>query len=67
MPRHHLSSPSVGDEAAPCTCPRCGWPCWHVFPVYWDSPWNEHGGLCGQCAQEAAAQFDEVGWPPART
>lgn len=64
LPRHLVTSPSVGDEAFPLTCPRCGWPCRDLRPVYWASPWNAHGGLCGQCCQEAAARFDEVGWPP---
>ncbi len=62
--RDVVSSPSVGDESFKLTCPRCGWPCRHVFPVSWNSPWNLHGGMCGQCAQEAVRIFDAEGWPP---
>jgi hypothetical protein len=66
LPRNRLTSPSVGDERYELTCPRCGWPCRDLRPVYWASPWNALGGLCGQCCQDAAAVFDEVGWPDER-
>ncbi len=66
LPRHLITSPSVGHDSFPLTCPRCGWPCRHVWPVYWDSPWNALGGMCGQCMQEAAERFDVVGWPEER-
>ena len=54
----------VGDDSMPETCPRCGWPCTHTVVAYWDSPWNEHGGICSQCIREAVANFERNGWPP---
>lgn len=60
--RHRIYSPSVGhgDE----TCPRCGWACAYLIEPYWDSPWLDFGGICGECAEVAAEKFDETGWPP---
>lgn len=54
----------VGDDAYPETCPRCGWPCTHLVRAYWNSPWNDHGGFCTICCQEAERRFDRDGWPP---
>lgn len=54
----------VGSESMKRTCPRCGWPCTHIVSCYYDSPWNEHGGICSACIQEAVALFDTKGWPP---
>lgn len=63
LPRHEITSPSVGKDSFKLTCPRCGWPCRHINPVYWPSEWNQYGGICGQCAQEAAVMFDATQWP----
>jgi hypothetical protein len=55
---------TVGKNSMPLTCPRCGWPCTHLVIPYYDSPWIQYGGVCCECCQEAAAHFDQVGWPP---
>lgn len=54
---------NVGKDSMENTCPRCGWPCTHLVHAYFDSPWNEHGGICTQCCHEANLRFDVVGWP----
>lgn len=57
-------SEHVGNDAYPETCPRCGWPCTHLVKAYFDSVWNEHGGICTLCCQDAVIRFDRDGWPP---
>jgi hypothetical protein len=54
----------VGVASMPETCPRCGEPCTHLVRAYYESPWNEHGGMCSQCCQEAVQVFESKGWPP---
>lgn len=44
-------------------CPRCGWACDHLVVAYYESVWNEHGGICSQCIIEAAQKYDRDGWP----
>lgn len=53
----------VGNPSFPETCPRCGLPCTHRTIVFWESPWNEFGGICTQCIVEACNHFDMNGWP----
>lgn len=54
---------NVGKDSMLETCPRCGWPCTHTVTAYWDSLWNQHGGFCTQCCDEAANKFDRTSWP----
>lgn len=54
----------VGLDSMEFTCPRCGWPCTHLVPPYYESPWREFGGICSACIQEAVSKFDREGWPP---
>jgi len=58
------ASDCVGKEKFPLDCPRCGEPCTHLTTAYYESPWNEYGGTCGQCCIEAASHYDKKGWPP---
>lgn len=55
----HVKEWDLGD----LTCPRCGWPATILIKPYYESPWIEHGGFCGYCAQQAAEHFDKKGWP----
>lgn len=54
----------VGGDSMPETCPRCGWPCTHLVRAYYVSVWNDHGGICTLCCQDAQMRFDRDGWPP---
>lgn len=63
-PRTGATSPHVGDDSMPHTCPRCGWPCNHLVKPYWVSPYRRLGGICAQCCIEANEHYDQVGWPP---
>lgn len=58
-----ICTTTVGKNSMPLTCPRCGWPCTHLVISYYDSPWNQYGGKCCECCNEAAAYHDRVGWP----
>jgi hypothetical protein len=57
---------TVGKDKMPLTCPRCGWPCTHLVVPYHESEWIEHGGFCAECCNEAAARYDQIGWPDYR-
>jgi hypothetical protein len=61
-PPPYDSSWEVGD----LTCPRCGWPANYLIKPYHESPWIEHGGMCGRCCQQAAEHHDSKKWPPPR-
>lgn len=56
----------VGDDKFPLDCPRCGEPCTHLVVSYYESPWNDLGGKCGQCCADAVAHYEANDcWPKA--